>query len=266
LETPISLFKRPLLEIYFFCGRGNNFTTKRVLTVASLHVVFVLLFFSQPVCPGQIFINENFDTLANWTPVLFPGIDRHSEYEIQATGTANILVTRSNASASGIRFAKEFNVYEYPVVRWRWKVDHVYEDGDVEKKSGDDYPLRIYIMFKYDSKEAGLGDKIIYSLAKAVYGEYPPHSSLNYIWANKPHEQAMYPSPYTDKAKLIILRAGNAETGTWKEEEVNIVEDYKKAFAVLPPHAASIAIMNDSDNTGESSVSYLDYIQVLRKE
>jgi hypothetical protein len=48
------------------------------------------------------------------------------------------------------------------------------------------------------------------------------------------------------------------------EEEANILEDYTKAFGAAPPAIASIAIMNDSDNTGESSVSYVDYIEVYK--
>jgi hypothetical protein len=31
-----------------------------------------------------------------------------------------------------------------------------------------------------------------------------------------------------------------------------------------PPATASIAIMSDSDNTGEQAVSYIDYIKVYR--
>ena len=232
-----------------------------------LIVLFSLFgFTSLPVHGADIFINEDFSTLDNWVPVYFPKIDRHSEYVIQKAGSDDILVARSNASASGIRFDKEFNVYDYPVVRWRWKVEKVYENGDVERKSGDDYPLRVYILFKYDPEKAGIKERIVYGLAKAVYDAYPPQSTLNYIWANRPHAQKIYPSPYTDRARLIILRAGKAETGVWKEEEINIVEDYKKAFAVPPPATASLAIMNDSDNTGESSVSYMDYIRVMKKE
>lgn len=211
-------------------------------------------------------ISEEFSNLDDWVPVVFPKISRHSEYAIETTDNGSVLVTRSNGSASGIRNTREFDVYAYPVVRWRWKVENVYAKGNVEEKSGDDYPLRVYIMFKYDPGQASFGERFQYGLAKLVYGAYPPHSTLNYIWANRPHDQAVYTSAYTDRAKLIILRAGNGEAGHWLEEEVNIPEDYAKAFGHPPPVTASIAIMNDSDNTGETSVSYMDYIRVLPNE
>ena len=63
---------------------------------------------------------------------------------------------------------------------------------------------------------------------------------------------------------MIVLESGSENAGKWIEEEVNIVKDYRRAFGSDPPHEASIVIMNDSDDTGEGSVSYLDSIEVYR--
>ncbi len=230
-------------------------------------IIVLVMFAAGAFCRADEYaIDEQFDDLDAWVPVTFPKIEKHSEYKIKKTGASSVLAARSNASASGIRCAREFNVYAYPIIRWRWKVANVYRQGDAEQKSGDDYPLRIYIMFKYNPDKAAFGEKVKYGLAKMLYGEYPPKSSLNYIWANRQHEKQVYPSPYTERAQLVILRAGDAEAGKWVDEQVNIVADYQRAFGEQPPDTASLAIMNDSDNTGESAESYLDYIQVLSKE
>jgi hypothetical protein len=66
-----------------------------------------------------------------------------------------------------------------------------------------------------------------------------------------------------DHVRYILLRKGSALAGTWQEEKVDIVADYREAFRTDPPAKARIAIMNDSDNTGESSVSWIEYIEVL---
>ncbi len=63
---------------------------------------------------------------------------------------------------------------------------------------------------------------------------------------------------------MIIVQSGAEHIGKWLEQEVNVLEDYRKAFGKDPPETASIAIMNDSDNTGESSISFIDYIEVYR--
>lgn len=72
--------------------------------------------------------------------------------------------------------------------------------GDAATKDGDDYALRIYIIFPYDPAEASFGTKLKYNAAKLIYGEYPP-----------------------------------------------------------------LAIMSDTDNTGERATAYIDYIRVRRE-
>ncbi|HER63111.1 MAG TPA: DUF3047 domain-containing protein, partial [Desulfobacteraceae bacterium] len=238
----------------------------RSLMKQTVGLFFILVIFTAAAaCRAQEYaIDEQFDNLDDWEPITFPKIEKHSTYEISTGEAGSMLVARSNGSASGIRHTEEFDVYAYPIVRWKWKVGNVYARGNVEEKSGDDYPLRVYVMFKYDPQKASFGERVKYGLAKTLNGAYPPKSSLNYIWANRPHENRIYPSPYTDRARLIILRAGGGETGQWVEEQVNIIDDYQQAFGSQPPETASIAIMNDSDNTGESAESWMEYIQVLR--
>jgi hypothetical protein len=64
-------------------------------------------------------------------------------------------------------------------------------------------------------------------------------------------------------AEAGVLKRGAAKVGQWVEETADIARDYRKAFGFDPPPTASIAIMNDSDNTGEASVSYVEFIEIL---
>ena len=210
-----------------------------------------------------ILLREDFNDLENWEPLYFDKIDEHSVYTIVEEEGA-YLKAESNASASGIVHKREFNVYDHPKVRWRWKVSNVYQKGDAQKKSGDDYPIRIYIMFKYDPDTASFGKMLKYGLAKKLYGKYPPYSSLNYIWANRKHEDRVIANSYASEAMMILLQSGEENVGKWVEQEVDVLGDYRKAFGEDPPEVASIAVMNDSDNTKESSVSYVDYIEVYK--
>lgn len=232
-------------------------------------IVFILLFVNFSFLPAysqekHIFTREDFNSLDDWSPLFFPKIRKHSIYAVVREQNGSYLKAESNASASGIIYRKEFNVYDYPKIRWRWKISNVYKKGDAKEKSGDDYPIRIYVIFKYDPEKATINQKIRYGLAKIIYGKYPPQNSLNYIWANKKYPEKIITNPYASEAKMIIMEAGAEKAGEWITEESDIIEDYKKAFGVLPPSIAGIAIMNDSDNTGESSVSYVDYIEVSK--
>jgi hypothetical protein len=210
----------------------------------------------------DLLVREDFDNLDAWEELIFPKIEKHTEYAIEKQGTNSVLATSANASASGLQYRKSFKVADYPQLKWRWKVDNVYKKGNAKKKKGDDYPIRVYVTFKYDPKKASFGLRTKYGLAKRFFGEYPPHSSLNYIWANKDHKKEYIVSPYTDRSIMVALRAGDKDVGKWVTETVNIVEDYKKAFGEAPPKEASLAIMSDSDNTGEKAKAYIDFIQI----
>ncbi|MFQ5456207.1 MAG: DUF3047 domain-containing protein [Nitrospirota bacterium] len=227
----------------------------------SLLMVFPLISYAQN---DNSFLREDFDNLDNWKPLEFPKIKRHSSYKLESDGDERYLKAESDSSASGLIYKKEFNVYEFPNIKWRWKIENVYKKGDAKTKEGDDYPIRIYIIFKYNPKKAGFLERMKYNAAKLIYGEYPPHSGLNYIWANKEYTERIITSSYTGQAKMILLQKGGANAGKWKTESVNIIEDYRSAFGEDPPAISSIAIMNDSDNTGEKAVSYVDYIEVYK--
>ena len=234
------------------------------------HLIPVLLLAAMAVLPAtarsqeSLLFREEFETLDAWKPFTFKNIARHTVYTAVREGDTTIMKAASDSSASGLIWTRQFDVYKYPKVRWRWKIDSVYEHGNARMKEGDDYPLRIYIMFAYDPNEIGFLDRMKYRLAKQLYGEYPPLGTVNYIWANRDYDERVITNAWTDRAKMVLLREGDALAGEWVEEAIDILADYREAFGGNAPHMASIGIMNDSDNTGGQAVSYLDYIEVYR--
>ena len=234
--------------------------TKRLLVFNSLFLLLISLAFAQT----DILFREDFNDLNCWKPLYFPNIERHSQYSIVADGLHSYLRAESQAAASALIFKKEFNVYEYPKMRWRWKVENVYRKGNPLSKDGDDYPLRIYVVFKYDHSTGNPINNFKRDAAELIYGQNTPHSSLNYIWANRNQAERIFTNPYTEQSRMILVEQGEKNIGMWMEEEVNIVADYELAFNSKPPEVATIAIMNDSDNTGETSVSHIDFIEILK--
>jgi hypothetical protein len=207
-------------------------------------------------------LREDFDSLADWEPLTFPKIKAHSTYTLDREGDNNILKAESRASASGLIHRKTFNLHETPRVRWRWKVVKLSDQGNPKLKSADDYPIRIYVMFLYDPAHASLGDRLIYNAAKAIYGKYPPHSTLSYVWTGHNIPDRIFASPYTDKARIVILEKGTQKVGQWLEESVNVLDDYRQAFGKEPPATAGIAIMSDTDNAGGAATAFVDFIEV----
>lgn len=209
---------------------------------------------------GSQSIMEDFGSLENWKPLTFPKIEAHSRYSLEREGETDYLRAESEASASGLVLKESFDVRDTPVLRWRWRVDGTVDGGNGERKSGDDYALRIYVIFEYDPDTARGLKKFQYNLARGLYGEYPPDSALNYIWANRKRENPELPNAYTDRAVMIAVDEGEEHIGQWREYRVNILDDYRRIFGEEPPPAASLAIMSDSDDTGNEGGGDIDYI------
>ena len=213
----------------------------------------------------EVLFREEFDNLQDWDGYYFDKIPEHTLYTLEREGESSVLAVRAKASASGIVSNRVFDVYQYPVLEWRWKAMNVVEKGDARKKKADDYPLRIYVVFKYDPARAPVGMRLKYNLAKRLKGEYPPHAGLNYIWANREHDRRIIPNTYTSSSMMIIMDEGKRNTGTWRTHRVSILDDYREAFGEDPPAEAVLVVMGDADNTGEETLGYIDYLEIKRR-
>ncbi len=190
-----------------------------------------------------------------WKPLTFRKIPKHTSYEVVKDGDVTIVKAMSDASASGLTKPVVIDPKEYPIVRWRWKIDNVLKGSDVTLKEGDDFPARLYITFAYDPDKVSFGKKLKFKAGQALFGDIPI-AALNYIWDTKAPVGSIVENAYTDFAKMVIVESGTQKVGMWIDEERNIYEDYKKAFGEEPPMINGVAIMSDTDNTKERATAY----------
>ena len=216
-----------------------------------------------PRSNANVFMSEDFRTLGNWVPYNLFKQNRETVYTLDIRDGVQCVQAQSDCSASALAYKKEFDIYKYPVVKWKWMVGNIYPNGDLTKKSTNDSPARLYILFKYDPEKAGFFTRLKYSIAKKMYGIYPPGSNLCYVWANHPHKERIFTSPAWKYSKDIVLEAGPGHTNEWREEEVNILDDYRAAFGKDPPHMAAIAIMDNSNNAKGKSNSWFGPIEIF---
>jgi hypothetical protein len=177
-----------------------------------------------------------------WRPLTFKKVERHTSYALVKDGETVVVKAVSAAAASGI--VKPVRI-------------------DVARKDGDDYPARLYITFEYDPDKVSFSRRAKYQAGRLLFGDIPI-GALNYIWDSRAPLGAIVDNAYTDFAKMIVVRSGSAGVGTWVEEQRNVYEDYKKAFDEEPPLVSGVAIMTDTDNTGESATAYYGDIVFLR--
>lgn len=200
---------------------------------------------------------------AGWKPLTFPKIPQQTAYAVVKDGDTVVVRATSRASASGLTKDVKIDPKEYPIVRWRWRVENLLKAADVHTKQGDDYPARLYITFEYDPDKVSFGRKAKYQAGKIIFGDIPI-AAINYIWDAKAPRGLFIDNAYTDFAKMIVVESGAQGLGTWKDEERNIYEDYKKAFDGEPPMINGVAIMTDTDNTKETATAY--YGDILFKK
>ncbi|MEP1215965.1 MAG: DUF3047 domain-containing protein [Marinobacter sp.] len=199
-----------------------------------------------------------------WEPLEFPKIERYSRYRLVEDDGEQVVEATTDNSASGLIARVSVEPGESLTLRWRWKVSNVFEQGDARKKNGDDYPARIYIAFEFEPEEAGFFERARRKTVEVVFGEELPGNALNYIWANRLPKGDIVANPFTETTVMVAVNSGSQRVGEWVTVERDIVADYKEAFGRKPPKLAGVAIMSDSDNTGESATAWYGDIQLIR--
>ncbi|GAB6062361.1 DUF3047 domain-containing protein [Deferrisoma palaeochoriense] len=174
-----------------------------------------------------------------WEEKRFQG---RTAYEVVAEPDGNhALRAEARASASGLVYELAFDPCRYPILSWRWRVDRVVARSDPTRKEGDDYAARVYVVFPH---------------------WFPPKTkSLNYIWATRPLPGPV-PNPFFSNAVMIAAEAGAGRVGRWVTVRRNLVEDFRAAFGTDPPRAGAVALMTDTDQTGEAVTAWYDDLRI----
>jgi hypothetical protein len=219
----------------------------------------ILMLFAQAV-PAEITI-DTFTGLQGWKELSFRNIESGSEYESARGG--ELLRVRSRGGASMLVLEEEIDVYETPLIRWRWRVTEEIAGQDLRSREGDDAAIRLYVAFRKPLSQRSFGERIWAAVQENVYGEIPPDSAISFVWSSRSYRESAFLSSYTERQYLVIpeiLGEGSFLEGTWVEHEVHLLKIYRRLFGEEPPGEAFVAIMGDSDNTGGSSEAWLDYL------
>lgn len=215
------------------------------MTPFRLTILSVLLAFLTSSLPAQaVAINiPKFDIsgINQWQKESFAG---NSRYAIITEGDNEILEARSDGSASGLFYKKKIPITNNTTLNWRWKISKTWPAATETTKAGDDFPARVYIV---------VSDGPFFWQKR----------TLVYVWSNNQPVNTTWLNAYTDRAYMWALNSGNKDIGQWIGHSRNIQKDLKAAFGKIYTEFEAIAIMTDSDNGGESYLSWYDDIQLF---
>jgi hypothetical protein len=172
--------------------------------------------------------------LDGWKSRSFAG---ETQYRLEFHAGRRVLHAVSNDSASGLYREMTIDLKETRYLHWSWRVGNLPATKDERSKAGDDYAARTYVVFSGGS---------FYWRTRAI----------NYVWSSHQPPGSEWPNAFTANARMIAVRSGVAEVGQWLHQSRNVYDDYRRAFGEEPAEVSAIAVMTDTDNTGQSAEAW----------
>ena len=172
--------------------------------------------------------------VAGWEEKVFSG---KTLYETVRRDGRTVLRATSRGTASGLYRRLRVDLEKTPILNWTWRVDGTLGDVDERTRAGDDYSARIYVIRSHP---------VFVWRTRAV----------NYVWASARAEGETWPNAYTDSARHVAVRSGDALAGRWVGERRDVRADFRALFGEDVRAIDAVAIMTDTDDTGGAAVAY----------
>jgi len=182
--------------------------------------------------------------MTGWKEQTIGMLKTKTAYSLAKDNDRQVLLARSTKSASGRIYNLNLDTKEYHTLKWSWKIDHTLRKGDERSKNGDDFAARLCVFFP-----------------KGFFSKTP---ALCYVWANKLPKGEHVVSPLASYIINVAVDSGEELAGRWTFHQRNIHEDYRRFFGTEPPRIGAVALMTDTDNSGESAVGYYGDITLVR--
>ncbi|MGQ0530974.1 MAG: DUF3047 domain-containing protein [Panacagrimonas sp.] len=190
-------------------------------------------------------------SLRAWTPQPLPKVERQTQWTEGTDQGAPTLDAQSAVAASGL--TQKLDWPGATTLRWRWQVSRSVKNGDLAKKSGDDFAARLYVFFDPPDSHLSFGERTKLAIGRKLFGDALPRAALCYVWATREAVGTLAPNAYTDRVRMIVLDSGDTQAGQWRTHARDLAADYTAAFGHAPaPRITGISLMSDTDNTGDT--------------
>lgn len=188
-----------------------------------------------------------------------------TDYVLVADAGRTVVRARADSSASGLVHDAHVDPREFPILRWRWKVEQLIPGADNTRGETEDAPVRVIVAFEGDRSKLDFDDRIFFTQVRMLTGQEMPYATLMYIWENRAPVGTVIESRHTSRVRMVVADSGRDRLGTWQQESRNIREDYRRAFGEEAPMIKSISIMTDTDNTGAQTQAWYGDIAFERE-
>ena len=193
------------------------------------------------------------DGWRRWTLSKFK---KPTQYKLVEYNGRTVVKAQADASASGLVHRLDIDPRDFPLLAWQWKTTALIKSADNRTRHLEDSPVRVVVTFAGDVDALPLGERMFFDNVRLLTRQSMPYATLMYIWENRAPVNSVLPNLHTSRIKMIVAESGARNVGVWQDRLRNVVDDYRRAFGEEPGRITSVAVMTDTDNTGESTLAY----------
>jgi Protein of unknown function (DUF3047) len=188
---------------------------------------------------------------SGWIPIKINDQKKPTLYDLVDDQGTIVLHAVADGAASLLGVHGAFDLRAAPMMSWRWKISGLIESADNAAVSKEDSPVRILLEFDGDKSKLSVGDRSAIATGKILSGRELPYATLMYIWSNKEPVGKVIANPRTRRVQMVVASSGAAGVGAWQALSRNAAEDFRRAFGEDPGKMIGVAVLTDTDNTGE---------------
>ena len=169
------------------------------------------------------------------------GADNKTAYSVGSNENGNYLKAIADNAASGLGKEIKIDLNKTPFINITWKIEKDIPGIDETAKKGHDFAARVFVI-----KKTG---------ATAL-----SNRAINYVFSSNQDIGSNSRSPYTKKSIDNVLATTKTNLNEWVTVKANVKEDFKKFHNLDVNELDGIAIMSDTDNSKQKSITYYQNI------
>ena len=169
------------------------------------------------------------------------GADNKTTYSVGSNENGNYLKAIADNAASGLGKEIKIDLNKTPFINITWKIEKDIPGIDETAKKGHDFAARVFVI-----KKTG---------ATAL-----SNRAINYVFSSNQDVGSNSPSPYTKKSVDNVLATTKTNLNEWVTVKANVKEHFKLLHDLDVNELNGIAIMTDTDNSKQKSITYYQNI------
>ncbi len=169
------------------------------------------------------------------------GADNKTTYSVGSNENGNYLKAIADNAASGLGKEIKIDLNKTPFINITWKIEKDIPGIDETTKKGHDFAGRVFVIKKTGATPLS-------------------NRAINYVFSSNQEVGSNFPSPYTKKSIDNVLATTKTNLNEWVTVKANVKEDFKKFHNLDVNELDGIAIMSDTDNSKQKSITYYQNI------